>query len=119
MEYKANKRLTPNARELRNNMTRQERHLWYDFLRGYPVKFRRQKVLGRYIADFYSSEAMIVIELDGSQHYDETAMKLDAERTEFLSQYGIQVIRIPNNELDSNFSGVCEYLDDMIKKRIK
>ena len=92
-------------------MTKEERHLWYDFLRSYPVKFTRQKVLGKYIADFYSAEAKLIIELDGSQHYEEESRTKDQERTMFLEAYGLKVIRIPNNEVMHNFRGVCEYID--------
>ena len=69
MDRKQNSKIVPFARELRKNMTKEERHLWYDFLRGYSVKFTRQKVLGKYIADFYCAKANVVIELDGSKHY--------------------------------------------------
>ncbi len=69
MQSKHNKELTPLAKQLRREMTKEERHLWYDFLRTYPVRFSRQKALGRYIVDFYSAKAKLVIELDGSQHY--------------------------------------------------
>lgn len=87
-------------------MTKEERHLWYDFLRKYPVRFSRQKVLGKYIADFHSAEARLVIELDGSQHYEDCNMGRDAQRTAFLESYGLKVIRIPNNEVTENFLGV-------------
>ena len=87
MEIKYNKNLVSNAKTLRKNMTKEERHLWYDFLRTYPVRFSRQKVLGKYIADFYSAEAKLVIELDGSQHYETDEMEKDAERTSFLERY--------------------------------
>lgn len=69
MQRKFNKQLVPFARELRKEMTKEERHLWYDFLRTYSVRFTRQKILGRYIADFYCAEAKLIIELDGSQHF--------------------------------------------------
>ena len=99
-------------------MTKEERHLWYDFLRGYPVKFSRQKVLGKYIADFYSAEAKLVIELDGSQHYEDSGMEKDAQRTRYLQQYGLSVIRIPNNEVTRNFEGVCQYIDVAVKQSL-
>ena len=99
-------------------MTKEERHLWYDFLRSYSVRFSRQKVLGRYIADFYCAEAKLVIELDGSQHYEESGLKSDEERTKYLTQYGINIIRIPNNEVNSNFSGVCEHIDELVKQSL-
>ena len=81
MQSKHNKQLVPLARALRKNMTKEERRLWYDFLRDYPVRFSRQKVLGRYIADFYSAEAKLIIELDGSQHYEDENIRKDARRT--------------------------------------
>ena len=118
MQRKHNSQLVPLARELRKNMTKEERHLWYDFLKTYPVRFLRQKVLGKYIADFYSAEAKLVIELDGSQHYEKEEQEKDQRRTEFLEEYGLTVIRIPNNEIYRNFSGVCEYIDAVVKQSL-
>ena len=118
MEPKYNKQLVPFAKQLRKEMTKEERHLWYDYLRTYPVRFSRQKVLGKYIADFYSAEAKLVIELDGSQHYDDRNMEKDAERTAFLETYGLKVIRIPNNEISRNFRGVCEYIDAAVRQSL-
>ena len=118
MQSKHNKQLVPFAKQLRREMTKEERHLWYDFLRTYPVRFSRQKVLGKYIADFYSAEAKLVIELDGSQHYEDVNTAKDAERTAFLEEYGLTVIRIPNNEVSKNFRGVCEYIDAVIKQSL-
>ena len=116
MDYKHNKSLVSNARNLRKNMTKEERHLWYDFLRAYPVKFLRQKILGKYIVDFYCAEAKLIVELDGSQHYEDKEMEYDAERTTYLELYGVRVLRIPNNEVNQNFSGVCEYIDLAVKQ---
>ena len=118
MQSKHNKQLVPFAKQLRKEMTKEERHLWYDFLRPYPVRFSRQKVLGKYIADFYSAEAKIVIELDGSQHYEEGNIEKDAERTAFLEGYGLTIIRIPNNAVMRNFRGVCEYIDAVVKQSL-
>ena len=118
MQSKHNKQLVPLAKQLRKEMTKEERHLWYDFLRSYPIRFSRQKVLGKYIADFYSAEAKLVIELDGSQHYEPTYTKKDDVRTEFLKGYGLMVIRIPNNEISRNFRGVCEYIDAAVKQSL-
>ena len=118
MDYKHNKALVPNAKDLRKNLTKEERRLWYDFLRSYPVKFLRQKILGKYIVDFYCAEAKLIVELDGSQHYEEKGMEYDAERTAFLEQYGIRVLRIPNNEVIQNFRGVCEYIDLAVKQSL-
>ena len=116
MQPKYNKKLVPFAKNLRKEMTKEERHLWYDHLRTHPVRFVRQKVLGKYIADFYSARAKLVIELDGSQHYEEQMAKEDAERTAFLEEYGLTVIRIPNNEINRNFRGVCEFIDAAVKQ---
>ena len=118
MQSKHNKQLVPFAKQLRKEMTKEERHLWYDFLRTYPVRFSRQKVLGKYIADFYSAEAKLVIELDGSQHYENVNTEKDAERTAFLEVYGLTIIRIPNNEVSRNFRGVCEYIDAAAKQSL-
>ena len=118
MQSKHNQQLVPLAKQLRKDMTKEERHLWYDYLRRYPVRFSRQKVLGKYIVDFYSAEAKLVIELDGSQHYDDDNMKKDAQRTAFLEGYGLTVIRIPNNEVNRNFRGVCEYIDTAVRQSL-
>ena len=118
MDYKHNKSLVSNARNLRKNMTKEERHLWYDFLRTYPIKFLRQKILCKYIVDFYCAEAKLIVELDGSQHYETREMGYDTERTVYLEQYGIQVLRIPNNEVNQNFSGVCEYIDLAVRQSL-
>ena len=87
-------------------------------MRTHPVRFSRQKVLGKYIADFYSAEAKLVIELDGSQHYTDEEQICDEIRTAFLEGYGLRVIRIPNSEIHSNFEGVCEYIDTVAKQSL-
>lgn len=98
-------------------MTKEERHLWYDFLRKYSlVRFTRQKVLGKYIVDFYCAETKLVIEIDGSGHYTDTGITYDKERTAFLEEYGLTVIRITNAEIRENFDGVCEYIDEIVKR---
>ena len=104
------------ARTLRKNMTPWERKLWYEFLRTYPIRFQRQKPIGNYIVDFYCFKAKLVIELDGSQHYDKSEMKKDKIRTEKLEEFDLTVICIPNNEIDENFDGVCEYIDSFVKR---
>ncbi len=118
MERIHNKNLVPNAKNLRNNMTKEEKHLWYDFLKTYSPRFNRQKIIGKYIVDFYCAKAKLVIELDGSQHFEADTMLYDNERSEFLAQYGLRILRIPNNEIHSNFYGVCEYIDSIVNERI-
>jgi len=115
MQRKHNPHLVSYAKDLRKNMTQEERHLWYDFLRTYPMRFTRQKVLGNFIADFYCAQAGVVIELDGSQHYCEDGLTYDEKRTQFLHQYNLTVLRIPNNEITRNFAGVCEWIDHEVR----
>ncbi len=106
-----NKLLVPLAKNLRKDMTDEEKHLWYDFLRTYPVRFIRQKIIDGYIVDFYCAKAKLVIELDGSQHGEEKNAIKDSARDFELSKYDIKVIRIPNHKIWNNFKGVCEYID--------
>ena len=118
MQYKHNPQLVPLAKQLRKNMTKEERHLWYDYLKYYPIRFSRQKILGRYIADFYCATAKIVIELDGSQHFEPTEIEKDRERTAFLEEYGLHLIRIPNNAVMQNFRDVCDYIAAAVKQSL-
>ena len=87
-------------------------------LRNYPVKWYRQRSIGSYIADFYCSKASLIVELDGSQHYEPDGMAYDLARTKALEEYGLTVVRIPNSEFRDNFNGVCEYIDRLVKERI-
>ena len=119
MDRKYNKNNIPFARELRKNMTKEEKHLWYDFLRTYPIKFIRQKTIGCYIVDFYCAQAQLAIELDGSQHFEEQQQIADEERTVYLNAYGITVLRVPNNEINRNFRSVCEYIDEAVKQSLR
>ena len=119
MYKKHDKSLTPFSQVLRKNMTKEERRLWYDYLRSFPVRFRRQKVIGHYIVDFYCATAMLVIELDGSQHYENDKIIKDEKRTEFLNSFGIKVIRIPNTDINTNFAGVCEYIENLVYERLR
>ncbi len=108
MNQKQNPRLTPNAKTLRKNMTREERRLWYDCLKALPVTVNRQKVIGRYIVDFYCASAKLVIEIDGSQHYEEDARAADRERDAALRSLGLTVQRYTNLQVNRDFKAVCE-----------
>ena len=88
-------------------MTQEERHLWYDFLKGLPVTFHRQKVIGQYIVDFYCASAKLVIELDGSQHFDAEGIAADAARDKYLNELGLIVRRYSNAEINQDFESVC------------
>ena len=105
---KNNPNLTNLSQNLRKNMTKEERHLWYDFLKTLPVTVNRQKVIGNYIVDFYCAKANIAIELDGSQHYFEKGLQKDTARDEYLNSLGIKVLRYSNLDIKKNFNGVCE-----------
>ena len=106
------------ARRLRREMTPHERKLWYLFLQKYPVKIYKQRIVDKYIVDFYCAAAKLVIELDGSQHYEEQAMSADTERANVLKQHGLKVIRYSNREIDREFSAVCEQIDQIIQSRL-
>ena len=113
-----NKKLIPRAKELRKKMTSQEKHLWYDFLRYFPIKIYKQKVIDNFIVDFYCHKVKLVIEVDGSQHYTVEGMAYDNERTNILNSYDLEVIRFSNNEIDYNFEEVCEMIDNIIKLKL-
>ena len=119
MNGKHNKALTPIARKLRKDMTREERHLWYDFLREYPIRFLRQKVIGSYVVDFYCAAAKLVVELDGAQHYSDYGKSYDAWRSEKLEKDGCKVLRFSNGDIHERFYGVCVLIDRAVKERSK
>ncbi len=103
-----NAKLTGNAKTLRKNMTKEERHLWYDFLKTLSVTVNRQKVIGNYIVDFYIAASKIVIELDGSQHYEDKGIESDKKRDEFLNSLGIKILRYSNLDINQRFERICE-----------
>ena len=105
------------AQTLRKNMTKEERHLWYDFLKAYPIQFKRQYPIGNYIVDFYCYKARLVVELDGSQHCEPEAISYDQKRTQFLQQKGLYTLRISNLDVMKNFDGVCQNIDMTVRER--
>ena len=119
MSLKYNKKLIPRAKELRKDMTKQEKHLWYDFLCKYPVRFQRQKTIDNYIADFFCHRARLVIELDGSQHYTESGIAHDRIRTNVLKTFNLEVLRFSNRDIDENFYSVCAAIDQKVKQRLQ
>ena len=110
--------LTFRARELRREMTPQERRLWFDYLRYYPIKFYRQRTIDRCIADFYCSRAKLAVEVDGSQHLTPEGLAYDKERTDILNAYGISVLRFSNTQIDRSFNSVCMEIDRVVRGRI-
>ena len=114
--YNHKKELVANAQNLRKNMTDEEKHLWYDFLKNLPVTINRQKNIGNYIVDFLISSSNLVIELDGSQHWDEENKENDKKRDEYLKKTELTVLRYSNKEINENFDGVCADILKHIKK---
>lgn len=112
------KKLRPRAAELRRLATPEENHLWYDFLRTYPVQFNRQRIIGEYIVDFYCVKARLVIELDGTQHYTNPAMEYDSIRTAFFESMEVMVLRFSNLEIRTQFDAVCRAIDLAVRSRI-
>lgn len=103
-----NKKLTSYSQNLRKNMTKEERHLWYDFLKQLPITVHCQKVITPYIVDFYIPKEKIVIELDGSQHFKEKGILEDRQCDAFLKSLGIRIFRYSNIDVNQNFRAVCE-----------
>lgn len=99
------------------NATKEKNTLWYQYLRHYPVQFRRQCTFGRYIVDFYCAKALLVVELDGSQHYDPTGMAKDAERSRYLESLGLKVLRFSNADINQRLDGVCQQIDLTVTQR--
>ena len=108
-----------NARQLRRTMTPHERKLWYLFLRKYPAKIYKQRIIGKFIVDFYCASAQLVIEVDGSQHYEPQGVAYDKERSAFLSALDLKVLRFSNRDIDRDFRGVCEKIDMTIQNRLQ
>lgn len=111
--------LIQQAKRLRKQGTKQEKHLWYDYLRTYPVRFQRQKTIRGFIVDFYCHAAKLVIELDGVQHNEAQGRAYDRERTAILESYHLVVVRFSNQQIDRNFSEVCAQIDQIVKQRTK
>ena len=103
-----NQKLTRAAQSLRKNMTKEERRLWYEFLKELPITVNRQKTIGRYIVDFYCAAAKLVIELDGSQHYEAQGKMCDKIRDDYLKSQGFRILRYSNADINHRFKEVCE-----------
>ena len=114
------KKLIPQAKALRKEMTPQECHLWYDFLKNYPIRFQRQKTIGRCIVDFYCHAAKLAVELDGSQHYKDIHQhNRDTERTLYLNAMSVESMRFPNACMDRDFAAVCNMIDKRVKEKTR
>lgn len=116
MHIPKNDGLLKNARKLRQEMTPQERKLWYLFLRKYPAKFYKQRIIGPYIVDFYCATSKLVIEIDGSQHYEKQSQVYDRERTAYLTDLGLHVVRYSNSDINARFEQVCESIHQLLQQ---
>ncbi len=114
--YQAN--LVPHARELRHDMTDQERRLWYGWLRKLPFRFQRQKPIGDYIADFYCHCAKLVVEIDGWRHFTENGQEADNRRTAFLESLGLKVLRFRGHAVDNDIASVAGQIEQVARERI-
>ena len=108
MNDRVNGKLKNNAQELRKNMTPEEKRLWFEFLKTLPMTINRQKPIGKYIVDFYCAQAKLVIEIDGSQHYEESGAEKDKLRDEYMRGLGLTVLRYTNLDIKLRFASVCE-----------
>ena len=113
-----NRENIPRAKALRKEMTPWERKLWYTFLRYYPIRFQRQKAIDNYIVDFYCAQAKLIIELDGSGHYEEEQERYDTERDRVLRGMGFKILRIYNLDVDRKFKEVCERIEYFVNQGI-
>ena len=118
MSLQYNKNIIPKAKELRKNMTPQERKLWYLFLSKYQPRFQRQKTIGSYIADFYCFKAKLIIEIDGNHHFTSDGIAYDEERTKILNAYNLDVVRFTNFEIDESFVCISKKIDNAVRERL-
>ncbi|NDJ17465.1 endonuclease domain-containing protein [Myxacorys almedinensis] len=109
-----NSKLVSRAKELRQNPTPAEQKLWRDYLRTFPFRVLRQRPIAHFIVDFYCAALKLVIEVDGDSHFTEDGKQYDWERTQVLTGYGLTVIRFTNEEVMTQFEGVCGSLEGLI-----
>ena len=107
------------AKNLRKKSTPQEKHLWYDFLSKYKIRFQRQKAIDNFIADFYCHKAKLIIEIDGAQHSTPKSKEEDAIRTKILEKYNLKVIRVSNEQINTSFQEVCKHIDTVVMNSIQ
>ena len=118
LKIKHNKDLTTLSQKLRKNLTREEKQLWYQFLKEYPVQFKRQVTCGDYILDFYCPKVKLAIELDGTYHFTPQVSENDKIRNEYLNSLGITVLRFSNREIRQDFHVVCKQIDYVVNKAV-
>lgn len=110
--------ITEKAKDLRKKSTPWENKLWYEFLRRYPIRFRRQQPIDPYIVDFYCSSAKLIIEADGGGHFYDDKIEYDEKRDDFLKNKGYTVLHFSNLDIDKNFYEVCSVIDRTVKEKL-
>ena len=115
MKHSYDADMTQIAQMFRKQSTPEENQLWYQYLRTYPVQFKRQRPFGRYVLDFYCSRVKLGIELDGSQHFTAEGQESDANRTAYLNSLGIKILRFTNREINTQFEAVCRAIDATVQ----
>ena len=98
------------AKEMRKNMTAEEKKLWYTFLKNCAHRFRRQHPIDNYVVDFYCSDLKLVIEIDGGQHYTNGGKSYDAQRDAVIESYGLKIVRFTNADVNNDFDAVCRQI---------
>ena len=116
LPYDKNKILK--AKELRKNMTPQEKKLWYQYLSKYHARFQRQKTISGFIADFFCAKAHLIIEVDGSQHRTASGIAYDKDRTDVFRKYNLDVLRVINEDIELHFQDICRDIDEVVQKRM-
>ena len=109
-----NPQLIERAKYLRKNMTLAEQKLWKNYLKNFKYRVLKQRPIDHFIVDFYCPSLKLVIEIDGDSHYTEDATIYDQARTEKLASYGLQIIRLTNQEVLHNFEPVCSVIEEVI-----
>ena len=117
MYIRYNKKYVERARVLRNNMTPEERKIWYDFLSKNQYRFTRQKIIENYIVDFYCPKKKLIIEIDGNQHYTVDGKEYDKIRTDLLNAYNLTVLRYKNKDIQTNFTKVCSQINQVLNNK--
>ena len=112
-----NSKLDKYAKNLRKNMTNEEKTIWYDFLSKISPRFHRQKIIGNYIVDFYCPQLKLVIEIDGVQHYFEEKSNYEAKRTEDLEKLGFYVLRFDNSDVKRDIEEVRMIINNVCEAR--
>ncbi len=116
MRPRYNDNLKPFARQLRSNLTNAESLLWHHIRRKQilDVQFYRQRIIGDYIVDFFAPSVRLVIEIDGSQHFETEHIEKDKRRDEYLNKLGIEVLRFDNLQVLRTHNSVLEEIYNVI-----